>query len=88
MRQRRTLLAILTGAFYLSFFGDSGEAAGSGPEPPKLRLPATARPIGYAIDLSIDPAKETFLGSVDIQARFDEKTDVLWLNAAEVGSSL
>lgn len=88
MRQRRTFLAILTWAFCLSFFGDSGEAAGTRPEPPKLRLPATARPIGYAVDLSIDPAKESFRGSIDIQARFDEKTDVLWLNAAEVGSSL
>ena len=84
MRQRRTFFAILTGAFCLSFFGDFAQAAGPGPEPPALRLPATARPLGYAVDLTIDPGRETFRGSIDIQARLDEKTALLWLNGADL----
>ena len=51
------------------------------PEPPKLRLPAGAAPTGYAVDLSIDPAKDRFHGSVAIDLRLPQKTSFLWLNA-------
>jgi len=51
------------------------------PEPPKLRLPAVAEPVGYAAELTIDPGKESFRGTVSIDVRFKQKTSFLWLNA-------
>ncbi len=83
MRQRRTFL-MLSGAFSLFLFKTAWAAAGAGSEPPKLRLPGTARPIGYAVDLAIDPSKETFRGSVDIAIRLGEETDLLWLHGADL----
>ncbi len=58
--------------------------AGPGPEPPALRLPSTAEPTGYAVDLSIDPGQETFRGAVDIEIRVKEKTSLLWLSASDL----
>ena len=58
--------------------------AGPGPEPPTLRLPSTAEPAGYAVELAIDPGKDTFRGSVDIEIRIKEKTGLLWLNASDL----
>jgi cytosol alanyl aminopeptidase len=51
------------------------------PEPPKLRLPSGAAPAGYAAELSIDPGKDAFQGSVSIDLRLKERTSLLWLNA-------
>jgi len=58
--------------------------AGSGLEPPTLRLPSTAEPTGYAVDLAIDPGLETFRGVIDIEVRIKEKTSLLWLNASDL----
>src|SRR5439155_17342590 len=51
---------------------------------PRLRLPASAEPVGYSVDLTIDPSKEAFRGSVGIDVRLKEKTDLLWLNATDL----
>ncbi|HKD18066.1 MAG TPA: ERAP1-like C-terminal domain-containing protein [Thermoanaerobaculia bacterium] len=51
------------------------------PEPPKLRLPAVAAPVGYEAELRIDPAQDTFRGSISIELRLKERTSLLWLNA-------
>ena len=51
------------------------------PEPPKLRLPAGAEPTAYAVELSIDPARDDFKGSVVIDLKLEKKTSFLWLNA-------
>ncbi len=48
--------------------------------PPGLRLPPTARPLRYALHLSLDPSKERFEGEVRIALRVTAPTDVLWLN--------
>jgi alanyl aminopeptidase len=81
MRLRRQFLAFAA-AFLLLL--PAGVSAAGGPEPPRLRLPATAEPVGYTVDLMIDPSKETFRGSVDIEIRLKEKTDLLWLNATDL----
>ncbi len=54
------------------------------PEPPKLRLPATAAPTGYRVALTVDPDETTFRGAVDIGIRLSAPTDLLWLNATEL----
>jgi len=55
------------------------------PEAPKLRLPAGAAPLHYAIDLTIDPSKETFEGKAEIRISLKEETDTIWLNGKELG---
>jgi alanyl aminopeptidase len=81
--------------FFTAFFGVSlasalalGLAAPSptapAPEPPKLRLPDGAAPTGYAVELSIDPAREAFKGSVAIELAFKQKAAFLWLNASHL----
>ncbi len=63
--------------------------------PPKLRLGEVARPLRYAAELTIDPARDTFTGRLTIELTAREALTVLWLNAndltisratAEVGS--
>jgi Aminopeptidase N len=55
------------------------------PEAPKLRLPAGAAPLHYAMDLTIDPSKETFEGKAEIRISLKEETDTIWLNGKELG---
>ena len=55
------------------------------PEPaPKLRLPNVARPLRYTIDLTVDPAQETFSGHVDIQIEMARPVTTLWLNGTDL----
>ena len=51
------------------------------PEPPKLRLPGGAAPTAYRAELSIDPARDSFRGTIEIDLRLDSETPFLWLNA-------
>jgi cytosol alanyl aminopeptidase len=48
---------------------------------PTLRLPGNVRPVRQAIDLSLDPGRESFSGSVAIELELAEPIPVLWLNA-------
>ena len=48
---------------------------------PGMRLPRDVVPLLYEPKLRIDPAVETFTGSVDITMRVLEPTDLVWLNA-------
>jgi len=54
------------------------------PPPPALRLPGTARPLGYAVDLTVVPSAVTFNGVVDLDMQVTETTSVFWLNASEL----
>ena len=80
MGPRRSLAAFL-GVFCLL---PATVRGGSNPEPPKLRLPSGAAPVAYALELTIDPAREDFRGAVVIDVRLEKKTDLLWLNATEL----
>lgn len=51
---------------------------------PTLRLPPLAEPTGYAVDLTIDPGQPEFRGTVDIDVRVRQRTDVLWLDSKEL----
>ena len=53
-------------------------------EPPKFRLPDTASPVRYAVDLTVVPGESAFRGAVDIDFAVTESTPVLWLSAAEL----
>ena len=56
-------------------------AADSTPAPPKLRLPTTARPTHYALELRVVPSEPEFSGQVTIDLRVDAPTPIVWLNA-------
>jgi len=89
MNKRRQSLGLLA---LLALFGFSGlpaqeaplQAQETKPAPPKLRLPETARPLGYGVDLTIAPAEDSFQGEVAIDIRLFEKTSLLWLNAKDI----
>ncbi|MFY9552764.1 MAG: M1 family aminopeptidase, partial [Thermoanaerobaculia bacterium] len=78
MRLSRTVPAVAATILALAAAG----LPAAEPQPPTLRLPTTARPTGYRVELTIDPSAPSFRGSVDIAVHLDEKTDLLWLNGA------
>src|SRR5690242_10942038 len=67
--------ALLTGTMML---------AQSDVKPPEFRLPTTAAPSRYKVNLTVAPDKDTLTGSVDIDLTVKESTSVLWLNAEKL----
>ena len=59
-------------------------SAANAPEPPKLRLDGIAKPLRYAVDLTLAPNQDSFHGIVDIDLRFSQPESILWLNAADL----
>jgi alanyl aminopeptidase len=56
-------------------------AQSSAASPPGLRLPRNVEPLDYDAHLRVNPAEDTFTGTVDIRLRVLEPTDLVWLNA-------
>ncbi len=56
------------------------------PNPPKLRLGEVedAAPTRYRVELTLDPAKDSFSGSVRISLAIRKPFTVLWLNASKI----
>jgi alanyl aminopeptidase len=48
--------------------------------PPKLRLPKTFVPTLYSAALTIDPGQPTFSGTIAINGRLTERTQIIWLH--------
>lgn len=51
---------------------------------PGLRLPDTATPLAYDLELDVDPNSEVFRGTVTIEVRLERATDHVWLHADEL----
>ena len=49
---------------------------------PFLRLPHTATPTRYVLDLTVRPSEDSFSGQIDITVQIAESKDVLWLHAS------
>ncbi|HSP95534.1 MAG TPA: M1 family metallopeptidase [Thermoanaerobaculia bacterium] len=81
MRRALILLALLIPLPAGAATARRGDAAET---PPKLQLPRTARPIRYAIDLTLIPSRDTFSGTADIDLELSEATSLLWLNATDL----
>ncbi len=73
-------------AICVSFLAAAAALASPDAAPPALRLPQTASPTGYRVALTIDPAKPSFRGSVDIGIRLAAPTELLWLHGTELRS--
>lgn len=54
------------------------------PQPPSFRLPSDAVPVRYQLDLTLDPAKDTFSGVVTLDLKVRQATTVVWLNASHL----
>jgi alanyl aminopeptidase len=52
--------------------------------PPAFRLPAGARPLRYALTLTVVPGESKVPGEVAIDLELDRPHDVLWLNADDL----
>ena len=64
-------------------------AAFAAPPPPGFRLPDSVVPLKYIVQLSIDPNKDTFSGTVLIAIDIVKPTSTIWLNGKdlEIGSA-
>ena len=51
---------------------------------PTLQLPADAQPLGYALELTIDPHAERFSGKVRVRVRLAKASAHVWLHAKEI----
>ena len=52
--------------------------------PPSGRLPELARPRSYTLDLTLDPRRENFSGSVTIDIELLRASDVVWLHGKDL----
>jgi alanyl aminopeptidase len=52
--------------------------------PPGLRLPEGVAPVGYAVELTIDPGLDRFTGAVQIKLALDAPADHVWLHAVDL----
>lgn len=59
-------------------------AAKADPQPPKLRLPETIAPESYKAQLTLDPAKDSFEGKIQIKVNAKEASHVIWLDGAKL----
>ncbi|HYT31437.1 MAG TPA: M1 family metallopeptidase, partial [Thermoanaerobaculia bacterium] len=82
--RRALLCAVLAATVACASMARSAAAPHAPVSPPKLRLPATVRPLHYEVDLTIAPEKDTFSGTIDIDLDLTEPTRLLWLNATEL----
>lgn len=65
----------------------AASAAATAPVPPPLpsgRLPETARPVRYAVSLTVDPAKDRFSGDVKITLDLPRPTQVIVLHGRDL----
>ena len=54
------------------------------PKPPEFRLPTTAHPVRYQVDVTVDPTSDDFSGTIRSEIEFTRASRVLWLNATEI----
>ena len=52
--------------------------------PPGFRLPNDVTPQKYTVSLTVDPAKDTFEGTIEIAVQLQHKQQIVWLNAKEL----
>ncbi len=64
--------------------GSAATATSPSLEPPKLRLPGDVAPVRYEVEMSLDPAKDSFAGITSIQIEARRPARVVWLHAQEI----
>ena len=61
-----------------------GFAATSSQQPPQFLLPDDVTPISHTADLTLDPAADSFTGSMRIEIHLKKATRLVWLNARDL----
>jgi alanyl aminopeptidase len=61
-----------------------GALAAFADTPPTGRLPDTAAPLSYVLDLKVDPRADRFSGQVRIRVKLATALDHIWLHASEI----
>ncbi|MEA1650632.1 hypothetical protein UAJ10_16620 [Nitrospirillum sp. BR 11164] len=51
---------------------------------PTVRLPDTARPLRYRLNLAIDPDQTEYSGQVEIKVALSRTADHIWLNGRDL----
>jgi len=59
-------------------------ASAAAQTPPQLRLPNSVAPLSYKAQLTLDPGKDNFLGSIQIQIKVNTPVQTIWLNASKL----
>ncbi len=54
------------------------------PTAPQLRLPDSVVPTSYEVELTLDPDKTAFSGSIAIKINVKQAVDTVWLNASSI----
>lgn len=54
---------------------------------PELRLPDSVAPTSYQADLTLDPANDTFSGSISIHIDVRQPVKTIWLNGTDISVS-
>jgi len=62
----------------------TSQVSAADPAPPVLRLPAVARPLKHAVELTIDPAREDFAGTITTELEITAPVTTLWLDGKEL----
>lgn len=62
----------------------SSAAAFALPPPPSFVLPGDVVPRKHTIEMTIDPAKDTFTGRATIEVEFKQPVSVIWLNGKDL----
>jgi cytosol alanyl aminopeptidase len=75
---RKSLIVFLTICFFT--YPTTSQAQ----DKPTLRLPESVAPTSYRVELTLDPAKETFSGVVSIQLDVKQPVKAIWLNATDI----
>src|SRR5437773_1886597 len=70
---------VMLAAIPVVFAADASIALAS--EPPALKLPAGARPMRYAVTLTVVPGDAKVPGEIAIDIELDQPHRTLWLNA-------
>jgi len=81
IRQLRALRALAMVAAMWSAIATAQSATANDPVPPTLRLPDGARPLRYALTLTVVPGREKAPGEIAIDIELESEHSVLWLNA-------
>lgn len=88
---KKSLLHCLLAAALLAIAGcgpaqdaNSDTSAQSAQEAPAGRLPEGVRPLAYRLDLLLDPRRDDFSGSVEIDIQLDHPAQQIWLHGKDL----
>lgn len=84
MRSRHLLTLTLSTCVFTCISSSAQTTDASESTPPSFRLPQTARPTHYTLDLTLDPGQASFHGNATIAIELAQPAKTLWLNQKDL----